>query len=309
VLPGGSALTEQELLGLAAGAESASEHPLARAVVDGARARGSEPATPLEHFRAVPGGGVEARVASHGVVIGTRRLLDERGIAVSALDDQLRALESAGRTALLVAVDGVAAGVLGVADTVKVGSAEAIGRLQAQGIAVWMLTGDNRRTAQAVAAEVGIPEAHVLAEVLPDQKAAQVRRLQEAGHVVAFAGDGINDAPALAQADVGIAMGTGTDVAMETADIALVKGNLRSLVTAPALSRATMRTIRQNLFWAFAYNSVLIPLAVASPAIPILRETAPIFAAAAMALSSVTVVTNSLSLRRFGRRQEGRAAG
>jgi Cu+-exporting ATPase len=190
---------------------------------------------------------------------------------------------------------------------VKVGSAEAIARLQARGITVWMITGDNRRTAQSVARQVGIPTNYVLAEVLPEQKATQVKRLQADGAVVAFAGDGINDAPALAQADVGIAMGTGTDVAMETADIALVKGNLRSLVTALDLSHATMRKIRQNLFWAFAYNTVLIPIAIASPAIPFLRETAPIFAAAAMALSSVTVVTNSLSLRRFGRAREAGA--
>src|SRR5262249_34213174 len=169
-----------------------------------------------------------------------------------------------------------------------------------------MLTGDNRRAAEAVAAQVGIPAEHVLAEVLPGEKAVQIKRLQEQGWVVAFAGDGINDAPALAQADVGIAMGSGTDIAMETAEVALVKGNLRSLGAALALSRATLRTIKQNLFWAFAYNTVLIPIAIASPAIPFLRESAPIFAAAAMALSSVTVVSNSLRLRRFGARNNAR---
>jgi Cu+-exporting ATPase len=205
---------------------------------------------------------------------------------------------------MLVAVNGAVLGTLGVADTVKIGSAEAVRRLHEQGIDVWMLTGDNGRTALRIAGEVGIPATRVLAEVLPDQKATQVKRLQEAGRVLAFAGDGINDAPALAQADVGIAMGTGTDVALETADIALVKGNLRSLVTALALSRTTLRKIKQNLFWAFAYNSVLIPLAIASPVIPSLRASAPIFAAAAMALSSVTVVTNSLLLRRFGAKQQ-----
>jgi Cu+-exporting ATPase len=169
-----------------------------------------------------------------------------------------------------------------------------------------MITGDNRRTAVSVAAQVGIPAAHVLAEVLPGEKAAQVERLRKQGKVVAFAGDGINDAPALVLADVGVAMGTGTDIAMEAAQLALVKGNLRSLVTAVHLSRATMRIIRQNLFWAFGYNSILIPLAMASPAIPFLRESAPIFAAAAMALSSVTVVSNSLRLRRFGRKEAAR---
>lgn len=305
VVPGAT-LSDGELLRLAAGAESASEHPLARAIVDGARARGIELATPIERFMAILGGGIEARVEGHDLKIGTRKLLAGQRFDTAALENTLTPLEIAGKTAMLVAVDGVLAGILGVADTVKVGSAEAIAHLQAQGIAVWMITGDNRRTAQSVADQVGISAEHVLAEVLPDQKAAQVQRLQAAGNVVAFAGDGINDAPALAQADIGVAMGTGTDVAMETADIALVKGNLRSLVTALALSRATMGKIKQNLFWAFAYNTVLIPLAIASPAIPFLRESAPIFAAAAMALSSVTVVSNSLSLRRFGRIRDAR---
>jgi len=236
------------------------------------------------------------------VLVGTRRLLAAHGVETASMEFELQRLEAASKTAMLVAVDGAVAGVLGVADTVKVGSAEAIGRLQSEGIAVWMLTGDNRRTAEAVAAQVGIPPDRVLADVLPDQKTAQVQRLQRQGLIVAFAGDGINDAPALAQADVGIAMGTGTDIAMEAADITLVKGNLRSVATAIELSRATMRIIRQNLFWAFAYNALLIPIAIASPAIPFVREGAPIFAAAAMALSSVTVVSNSLRLRRFGAR-------
>src|SRR5258706_5760532 len=316
VLTAGTPMEERELMRLVAGAESASEHPLARAVVAGAQARSGKLAAPMatapiEAFQAVPGGGVTARVGRHDVLVGTRKLLAERGVdamGVSATEPELRRLEAAGKTALLVAVDGTVAGVLGVADTVKVGSAEAIGRLQAQGIAVWMLTGDNRRTAEAMAAQVGLPADRVLAEVLPDQKAAQIQRLQGQGLVVAFAGDGINDAPALAQADVGIAMGTGTDIAMAAADITLVKGNLRSVATALELSRATMRIIRQNLFWAFAYNTLLIPLAIASPAIPFLRDGAPIFAAAAMAFSSVTVVSNSLRLRRFGARQMERPA-
>jgi len=210
-------------------------------------------------------------------------------------------LEQGGKTTMLVAIDGEVAGLLAVADTVKVGSREAVEQLQAQGLQVWMITGDNRRAAQAVAAQVGIPAERVLSEVLPEDKAKQVKLLQEQGLVVAFAGDGINDAPALVQADAGIAMGTGTDIAMEASDITLVKGNLKSVATALALSKATLRTIKQNLFWAFAYNVVLIPTAVLSPLIPFLRENAPIFAAAAMALSSVTVVSNSLRLRRFGR--------
>jgi Cu+-exporting ATPase len=242
-------------------------------------------------------------VGGRALVIGTRALLAARGLVPGGEEAAATALEDAGKTALLVALDGALAGVLGVADTVKFGSAEAVAHLRDEGIAVWMLTGDNRRTAERVAAQVGIPASHVLAEVLPDQKAARVQRLREEGQVVAFAGDGINDAPALAQADVGIAMGTGTDIALEAADVALVKGNLRSLATALDLSRATMRVIRQNLFWAFGYNAVLIPLAMLSPAIPFLRESAPIFAAGAMALSSVTVVSNSLRLRRFGARQ------
>jgi Cu+-exporting ATPase len=298
----GAPLVEGELLRLAAGAEAGSEHPLGRAVVRGAEARGLAPAAPLADFEAVPGGGIVAIVDSRTLVVGTRALLAARGVATGAVE-AAAALEDAGKTALLVAVDGALAGVLGVADTVKPGSAEAVAHLRREGIAVWMLTGDNQRTAERVAAQVGIPASHVLAGVLPDQKAARVARLRALGQVVAFAGDGINDAPALALADVGIAMGTGTDIALEAADVALVKGNLRSLATALDLSRATMRVIRQNLFWAFGYNAVLIPLAMLSPAIPFLQASAPIFAAGAMALSSVTVVSNSLRLRRFGARQ------
>jgi P-type Cu+ transporter len=290
--------TTDALLRLAAAAESASEHPLARAIVAGAQARGLVlPAA--QQFAAIPGGGVQARVDGHDLLIGTRKLLGERGIALTSAEAQAQALEDAGKTAMFVAVDGTVMVILGVADTLKIGSVAAIAQLQAQGVRVWMLTGDNRRTAERVADEVGIPPERVLAEVLPGDKAAQVQRLHEAGEIVAFAGDGINDAPALASADVSIAMGTGSDIAMEAADITLVKGNLRSIVTAVQLSHATMRTIRQNLFWAFGYNVILIPLAIASPAVPFLQTQAPIFAAAAMALSSVTVVSNSLRLRRF----------
>ena len=305
VVAPGAPLDAHALLRLAADAESVSEHPLAHAIVAGARAGGIEAVEPPASFEAVPGGGVAARIGPSEVVLGTRTLLRARGVApatIEPLEEQLDALERAGKTAMLLARDGAALGILAVADTLKVGSREAVARLHGQGIQVWMMSGDNRRTAQSVAAQTGIPADQVLAEVLPGDKASEVARLQAAGEVVAFAGDGINDAPALAQADVGIAMGSGTDIALEAADIALVKGNLRSLVTALDLSRATMRKIRQNLFWAFAYNTVLIPLAIASPALPLLRESAPIFAAAAMALSSVTVVSNSLALRRFGRR-------
>ncbi len=295
------ATTEEELLRLVAGAEQGSEHPLAAAIVEGARARGVTALPGPERFTAHAGRGLEAWVEGHAVLIGTRRFLSERSLECAVLQEPGERLEGEGKTVMLAAVDGRLIGLVAVSDTLKPGSAEAVQQLSRQGIAVWMITGDNRRAAQAIAAQVGIPADQVVAEVLPEDKAGQVRRLQEQRLVVAFAGDGINDAPALVQADAGIAMGTGTDIAMEAADITLVKGNLKSLATALALSRATMRTIKQNLFWAFAYNVILIPLAMLSPAIPFLRENAPIFAAAAMALSSVTVVSNSLRLRRFGR--------
>jgi Cu+-exporting ATPase len=292
-----------ELLRLVAQAEQGSEHPLAAAIVEGAKERGLVPGTTPEHVTAIAGRGLEATVEGHAVLVGTRRLLSERSIALDGALERLVALEQQGKTTVLVAIDGNVAGLVAVADTIKVGSVEAIKQLHVQGLEVWMITGDNQRAAQAIAAQVGIPAEHVLAEVLPEDKANQVKRLQKQGLVVAFAGDGINDAPALVQADAGIAMGTGTDIAMEAADITLVKGNLKSVATALALSRATLRTIKQNLFWAFAYNIILIPTAILSPLIPFLRENAPIFAAAAMALSSVTVVSNSLRLRRFGRKE------
>jgi Cu+-exporting ATPase len=295
-------IQQDDMLRLVAEAEQGSEHPLAAAIVEGTKARGLVLGTTPEHVTAIAGRGLEATVERHNVLIGTRRLLSERSIAYDAGEEQLIALEQQGKTAMFVVIDGKVAGLVAVADTVKVGSAEAIKQLQAQRLAVWMITGDNRRAAEAIAAQVGIAPEHVLAEVLPEDKANQVKRLQAQGLVVAFAGDGINDAPALVQADAGIAMGTGTDIAIEASDITLVKGNLKSVATALALSRATLRTIKQNLFWAFAYNIILIPAAILSPLIPFLRENAPIFAAAAMALSSVTVVSNSLRLRRFGRK-------
>lgn len=301
VLTSTTSLTERDLLRLAAATEQASEHPLARAIVVGAQTREIE--LPLtDGFSAIPGGGVRATVEGHAVLIGTRKFLAGEGIDITPLEKLAASLESSGKTAMLIASDGVGVGTLGVADTLKAGSREAIAQLQAQGAEVWMITGDNRHVAETIAAQIGIAPEHILAEVLPNEKAEQVKRLQTTGATVAFAGDGINDAPALAQADVSIAMGTGSDIAMEAADITLVKGNLQSIVTGFALSRATMRTIRQNLFWAFGYNAILIPLAIASPAVSFLRESAPIFAAAAMAVSSVTVISNSLRLRHFSAR-------
>jgi Cu+-exporting ATPase len=302
-------LTETDLLRLAAGAEQFSEHPLARAIVTGIAEKGIE-LPPTTDFAAIPGGGVQATIDGQTILLGTRQLLRNHAVAeagFSQMETAAQSLEAAGKTVMFVARGGALVGILGVADTLKAGSAAAIADLQAQGVGVWMITGDNARVAERIAAEVGIRSDHVLAEARPEDKAAQVERVRTlltgdntgVKPVVAFAGDGVNDAPALASADVSIAMGAGSDIAMETADVTLVKGNLHSISTAIALSRATMRTIRQNLFWAFAYNTILIPLAVASPAIPWLRESAPIFAAAAMALSSVTVVTNSLRLRRF----------
>jgi Cu+-exporting ATPase len=288
-----------EVLRLVALAELGSEHPLAAAIVEGAKARGIPLTSPPEQFTAFVGRGVEARVEGHTMLVGTRTFFTERGFSFEIFARQMEMLEAQGKTAMLAACDGQILGIIAVADSVKPSSAAAINHLQSQGLSVWMITGDNRRTAETIASQVGIAPEYILAEVLPEDKANQVKRLQEQGLVVAFVGDGINDAPALVQADAGIAMGTGTDIAMEASDITLVKGNLTSVATALALSQATMRTIRQNLFWAFAYNVILIPTAILSPLIPFLKEQAPIFAAAAMALSSVTVVSNSLRLRHF----------
>ena len=244
---------------------------------------------------------MRALVDGHEVLVGNERLMTLSGVGGSRPAERRRraprALAAAGKTPVRVAVDGRPAGLIAVADPVKPGAAAAIARLHGLGLRVVMVTGDRRETAAAIAAEVGIDE--VVAGVLPDGKAAEVARLQEGGTRVAMVGDGVNDAPALAQADVGIAIGTGADVAIEASDVTLVSGDLSGVVTAIALSRATMRTIRQNLFWAFAYNAALIPIAagVLYPPLGILLN--PIFAAAAMGLSSVTVVANSLRLRRF----------
>jgi P-type Cu+ transporter len=286
---------EAALLRLAAGLERASEHPLAAAIIAGAQQRGVEPAIASE-FRALAGRGVTGLVDGRRVALGNRKLFGELGIDPGPLAAPAEELRRDGQTVMLVAVDAKAAGALGVADPIKPTTPEAVRMLKADGIAIVMLTGDSRTTAAAVAAKIGFDE--VRAEVLPEEKVDEVKRLQAAGRIVAMAGDGINDAPALAQAEVGIAMGTGTDVAMESAGITLVKGDLRGIAKARRLSRATMRNIRQNLFFAFIYNSLGIPVAagVLYPFFGILLS--PIIASAAMSLSSVSVVGNSLRLSR-----------
>jgi Cu+-exporting ATPase len=287
---------EDELLRLAAAAERASEHPLGEAIVAAAKERGLEL---VDHtaFESITGRGLRATVEGRDVLVGNTRLMQERTVDVSALMRELERLQSAGQTPMLIAVDGVSAGIIAVADTVKEHAREAVESMRAMGLHVVILTGDNRRTAEAIAKQVGIEEVH--AEVLPDHKSEEVRNLQRAAQVVAMVGDGINDAPALAQADVGIAIGTGTDVAMAASDITLIRGDLRGVVTAIRLSRATMKTIRQNLFFAFVYNTLGIPIA-AGALYPVWHITlSPVIASAAMALSSVSVLTNSLRLRRF----------
>jgi P-type Cu+ transporter len=287
----------KELLRLAASVERNSEHPLGEAIVRAAKERGIDLVQP-EDFAALAGHGVRATVEGRDVLIGSPRLMREQGIDVMGLQVEIERLQSEAKTAVVVAADGQALGLIGIADPVKATSAIAIAELKRQDVQVVMLTGDNRRTAEAIARRVGLEQQDVLAEVLPEMKAAEVKRVQEAGSVVAMVGDGINDAPALAQADVGIAMGTGTDVAMETADITLLRGDLRAVAQAITLSQRTMRTIHWNLFWAFIYNVIGIPVA-AGLFYPLLGwQLSPIIAAGAMAFSSVFVVSNSLRLRR-----------
>jgi Cu+-exporting ATPase len=303
-------LSERELLRLVASAERASEHPLGEAIVKGARERGLALAE-AEGFEAVSGGGVRARVEGRTVLVGNERFLREAGVNEDGLKPRLEELSSAGKTPVLVAVDGKPAGIVAVADPVKEESREAVDRLHSLGLEVAMITGDNERTARAVARELGVDR--VLAEVLPQDKADEVKRLQAEGKKVGMVGDGINDAPALAQADVGIATGTGADVAVEAADLTLISGDVRGVGRAIDLSKATVKNIKQNLFWAFAYNVALIPVAagvlypffaggtVPEALQPLLGEYGflnPVLAAAAMALSSVTVVSNALRLRR-----------
>ena len=289
-------IPESELLELVGAAEQPSEHPLAAAIVEGARSRGLA-GRKAETFDSVTGKGVVARVAGRHVLVGNFRLMSENGIATAALDDSMSRLSAEGKTPVLVAVDGRAAGVVAVADTLKPGSGDAVAALQHMGIDVVMITGDNRRTAAAIARQVGITR--VLAEVLPEHKAAEVRRLQAEGRRVGMVGDGINDAPALAQADVGFAIGTGTDVAIESSDITLISGALEGIVTAVTLSRVTMRNIRQNLFFALLYNGLGIPIAAGALYPFFGLRLSPMLAAGAMAASSLSVVTNANRLRRF----------
>jgi P-type Cu+ transporter len=286
-------MDETTLLSLAATLERGSEHPLAEAIVDGARARGVKRGT-LSGFESLTGKGVTGDVDGRRIGLGNRALLDDLGIDPGDLAEQADAARANGDSVMFVTVDGRAAGLLGVADPIKASTQAAIADLHEEGVRIVMLTGDNETTARAVAAKLGLDD--VIAGVLPDQKAREIKRLQDQGKIVAMAGDGINDAPALAQAQVGIAMGTGADVAMESAGVTLVKGDLRGIVRARRLSRATMRNIRQNLFFAFAYNSLGVPVAagVLFPFFGILLN--PMIAAAAMSLSSVSVIFNALRL-------------
>ena len=291
-----SGWNESDILRAAASLERGSEHPLAAAVVGAAEAEGVKLAEATD-FRSITGKGVVGKVEGREVALGNQRLFDELGIDITSLRDHASMLGQDGQTIMFVAVDGRAVGLLGVSDPIKQSTFEAIGLLHEEGVRVVMLTGDNRTTAEVVARKLGIDEVH--AEIMPEQKGAIVKRLQAEGRIVAMAGDGINDAPALAQAQVGIAMGTGTDVAMESAGVTLVKGDLRGIAKARRLSRGTMRNIRQNLFFAFVYNTLGVPIAagVLYPAFGLLLS--PIIASAAMTFSSVSVISNALRLNRF----------
>ena len=304
-------ITKEEMLQLAASAENKSEHPLAQAIVDESKQKGLE-LLEVTQFDAVPGHGVEAKINGRQILIGNLKLMKDKGITSDALEDRAGLLWEDGKTVMFVAVDGSGVGVIALSDTIKPGAAEAVKQLRIMDIDITMITGDNRRVAEAIAHQVGIK--NVLYEILPEHKADEVRKLQHQGKIVAMVGDGINDAPALAAADIGIAIGTGTDIAMETGDITLISGDPRGIVGAIELSKRTMRTIRQNLFWAFAYNVLLIPVAAGflylffgDGTVPSGLQFAlgeygflnPILAAFAMAISSLTVVTNSLRLKNY----------
>jgi Cu+-exporting ATPase len=285
---------ENEVLALAAAVEQGSEHPVGEAIVTRAKERGLA-LPPISEFTTVPGHGIDAMTADGRVLLGNRTLMDARGVEVDALAAPARALAESGKTVVFLAHGGQALGALAVADALRAEAREIVGVLARRGVDVLMLTGDARPTAEAIAAEAGIKR--VLAEVLPEDKAREIEALKREGRTVAMVGDGINDAPALARADVGIAMGSGTDVAIEAADVTLVRPDLRGVVAAVDLSRRTMRIIKENLVWAFGYNVVLIPVA-AGALYPIWGiQLSPILAGAAMAFSSVSVVTNSLRLK------------
>lgn len=288
--------TEEQVLLWAASVEKGSEHPLGEAIVNAAKEK-KLPLQPTEDFQAIPGQGVKARLDGQNLLLGNLKLMEENEVRVDGLREAAEKLANEGKTPMIVAHNGKAAGILAVADTLKPNSREAVEALHRLRLEVIMITGDNERTARAIAAEIGIDR--FFAEVLPWEKSKQVKRLQDEGKVVAMVGDGINDAPALAQADVGIAIGTGTDVAMESSDITLITGDLRAVVTAIQLSKRTIRTIKQNLFWAFFYNILGIPIAAGAlyPFWGILLN--PMIASAVMAMSSVSVVSNSLRLKRF----------
>jgi len=287
---------KEEILRYAASAEKGSEHPLGEAIVNRAKEENLSLINPKD-FNAIAGHGIEATLEGRSLLMGNAKLMKDRGIPLNEMEKKTEELSRQGKTPMFVAIDQKLAGIIAVADTLKENSKVAVEALHQMGLEVVMMTGDNRRTAESIARQIGIDK--VLAEVLPEDKANEVKKLQAEGKKVGMVGDGINDAPALAQADVGIAIGTGTDVAMESSDITLISGDLRGVVTAIALSKATIRNIKQNLFWAFAYNTILIPVAagILFPFFGILLN--PIFAAAAMGLSSVTVVSNALRLRRF----------
>ena len=289
-------ITQNDLLQLAASAEKGSEHPLGESIVKGAQEKGLE-FRKVDFFKAIPGHGIEVKIDGKNILLGNVKLMVENKISLEELEKISDKLAGEGKTPMYIAIDSEMVGIIAVADTVKENSKKAIEKLHEMGIEVAMITGDNKRTAQAIAKQVGIDR--ILAEVLPQDKANEVKKLQAEGRKVAMVGDGINDAPALAQADIGIAIGSGTDVAMESADIVLMRSDLMDVPTAIQLSKSTIRNIKQNLFWAFGYNALGIPIAMGILHVfggPLLN---PMIAGAAMSLSSVSVVSNALRLKRF----------